>query len=62
MTFNPGNKRLQRARYGRASTGGTGTSDLPDGKGGTFKVTNGSVMNFGGNMKFGLLKSTKTMM
>ena len=54
MPFNPGNKRLQRALYGRNPGVPNGTTQMPDGKGGTITVTNGSVMNFGGNMKFGL--------
>ena len=54
MPFNPGNKRLQRARHGAAPSSAGGVSRLPDGKGGFVTVTNGSVLNFGGNMKFGL--------
>ena len=54
MPFNPGMKRLQRARYGAAPGSNGGVTELPDGKGGTITVTNGSVLNFGGNMKFGL--------
>ena len=54
MVFNPGNKRLQNALYGRNAGVANGVTSLPDGKGGTVTVTNGSVINYGGNMKFGL--------
>ena len=54
MPFNPGNKRLQNALYGRNAGVANGVTTLPDGKGGTVTVTNGSVLNYGGNMKFGL--------
>lgn len=51
---NPGNKRLQRARHGRASSGGKGQTAQPANGGRTVSVTNGSVINNGGNAKFGL--------
>ena len=55
MPFNPGNKRLQNALYGRSTkTGAPGVATLPNGKGGSYTVTTGSVTNYGGNMKFGL--------
>ena len=54
MPFNPGNKRLQRARHGAAPSSSGGLSLMPNGRGGSVAVTNGSVINNGGNMKFGL--------
>ena len=54
MTFNPGNKRLQNALYGAAPSSDGGVQTVPNGRGGTVTVTNGSVMNFGGVDKFGL--------
>ena len=51
---NPGNKRLQRARHGRASSGGAGQTQQSANGGRTVAVTNGSVINNGGNAKFGL--------
>ena len=51
---NPGNKRLQRARHGRSSSGGSGQTQQPANGGRTIAVTNGSVINNGGNGKFGL--------
>ena len=51
---NPGNKRLQRARHGRESSGGEGQTQQPANGGRTVAVTNGSVINNGGNAKFGL--------
>ena len=54
MPFNPGNKRLQNALYGRNAGVANGVTLLPDGKGGTVTVTNGSVINYVGTMKFGL--------
>ena len=46
--------RKQNALYGSAPSSNLGVTTLPDGKGGTITVTNGSVINYGGNMKFGL--------
>ena len=54
MVFNPGNKRAQNARSGRNASVANGVTTLPNGKGGTVTVTNGSVINYGGTMKFGL--------
>ena len=54
MPFNPGNKRLQNALYGRSTKVPLGVATLPNGKGGSYTVTTGSVTNYGGNMKFGL--------
>ena len=52
---NPGNKRAQRARSGVGGRGNDGkTSQLSNGKGGFTPVSNGSVINWGGNSKFGL--------
>ena len=47
-------QRAQQARSGRSSQGGAGMSILPNGRGGTIAVTNGSVINYGGVDKFGL--------
>ena len=47
-------KRAQRALYGRATNIAIGTTQKPNGKGGFVAVTNGSVINNGGNAKFGL--------
>ena len=46
--------RKQNALYGSAPSSDLGVTTLPNGKGGTVTVTNGSVINYGGNMKFGL--------
>ena len=54
MPFNPGNKRLQNALYGRSTKVPIGVTQLPNGRGGSYTVTTGSVTNYGGNMKFGL--------
>jgi hypothetical protein len=52
---NPGNKRAQRARSGVGGRGDDGKmSQLSNGKGGFTPVSNGSVINWGGNKKFGL--------
>ena len=52
---NPGNKRLQRARHGAGERGNDG-GQTAQSAGGDRKVsvTNGSVINNGGNAKFGL--------
>ena len=52
---NPGNKRLQRARHGAGGRGDNG-GQTAQSAGGDRKVsvTNGSVINNGGNAKFGL--------
>ena len=52
---NPGNKRLQRARHGAGGRGNDG-GQTAQSAGGDRKVsvTNGSVINNGGNAKFGL--------
>ena len=52
---NPGNKRLQRARHGAGGRGMNG-GQTAQSAGGDRKVsvTNGSVINNGGNAKFGL--------
>jgi len=47
-------KRAIRARSGHTSTGAIGITQQPNGKGGFVAVTNGSVINNGGNAKFGL--------
>ena len=47
-------KRAQRARSGRATDVALGVTQQPNGKGGFVTVTNGSVINNGGNAKFGL--------
>ena len=54
MSYAGASKRAQRARSGRASQGGTGQSELQNGRGGTYTMTNGSVLNWGGDDKFGL--------
>jgi len=46
--------RKQNALYGYAPSSNLGVTTLSNGKGGTITVTNGSVLNFGGTMKFGL--------
>lgn len=52
---NPGNKRLQRARHGAGGRGNDGGQTAQPANGGrTVAVTNGSVVNNGGNAKFGL--------
>jgi len=52
---NPGNKRLQRARHGAGGRGVDGKQTQQPANGGrTVAVTNGSVINNGGNAKFGL--------
>lgn len=52
---NPGNKRLQRARHGIGGRGADGKqSHQPANGGRTVAVSNGSVINNGGNAKFGL--------
>ena len=52
---NPGNKRLQRARHGAGGrdVDGKQTQQPANGER-TVAVTNGSVINNGGNAKFGL--------
>jgi len=48
----------QRAQNARSGVGGRGAnggmSELSNGKGGTYSMTNGSVINWGGDEKFGL--------
>jgi hypothetical protein len=52
---NPGNKRAQRARSGSGGRGNDGKmSQLDNGRGGKVSVSNGSVLNWGGNDKLGL--------
>jgi hypothetical protein len=52
---NPGNKRAQRARSGTGGRGNNGQmSQLDAGSGRKVSVSNGSVINWGGNSKFGL--------
>jgi len=52
---NPGNKRAQRARSGSGGRGNDGkTTALDNGRNGTTTVSNGSVINWGGDSKFGL--------
>ena len=52
---NPGNKRLQRARHGAGGRGNDGgQTDQSAGGDRKVSVTNGSVINNGGNAKFGL--------
>ena len=52
---NPGNKRLQRARHGAGGRGNDGEQTHQPANGDrTVAVTNGSVINNGGNAKFGL--------
>ena len=54
---NPGNKRLQRARHGAApssSLEGETITTVVNGRTITVTRQNGSVINNGGNMKFGL--------
>ena len=47
-------KRAIRARSGRATGIPLGITQQPNGKGGFVSTTNGSVINNGGNSKFGL--------
>ncbi len=47
-------KRAIRARSGLSAPGAIGITQQPNGKGGFVAVTNGSVINNGGNAKFGL--------
>ncbi len=47
-------KRAQRARSGRATGIAIGITQQPNGRGGFVATTNGSVINNGGNAKFGL--------
>ena len=52
---NPGNKRLQRARHGIGGRGANGGQTSQPANGNRkVTVTNGSVINNGGNAKFGL--------
>ena len=53
---NPGNKRAQRARsgVGGRGVGDGGMSQLDAGSDRKVSVSNGSVINWGGNSKFGL--------
>tara|TARA_A100001015_G_C14844234_1_gene653751 strand:+ start:231 stop:515 length:285 start_codon:yes stop_codon:yes gene_type:complete len=55
MSYARASKRAQRARSGAGGPGADGsTTNLDNGKGGTITVSNGSVINYGGNAKFGL--------
>lgn len=52
---NPGNKRLRRAKSGAGGRGNNGQQTLQPANGDRkVAVTNGSVINNGGNAKFGL--------
>ena len=48
--------RAQQARSGIGGRGAytAGQTSLPNGRGGTYTMTNGSVINWGGDEKFGL--------
>ncbi len=55
MSYAGATKRSQQARSGSGGRGNDGgTTALDNGKGGTFKMSNGSVINWGGDEKFGL--------
>ena len=56
MSYAGASKRAQQARSGIGGPGAytLGTSTLSNGRGGTYTMTNGSVINWGGDEKFGL--------
>ena len=54
MSYAGASKRAQQARSGRSSYGGEGMTSLSNGRGGTYMNSNGSVLNWGGDDKFGL--------
>ncbi len=54
MSYAGASKRAIQARSGRSGRGGAGMTTLTAADGRSYRVTNGSVINYGGVDKFGL--------